>query len=201
MSWVRFSLRTRDTWHYVKRVSQRSPERRGFSPGTPVSSNRECWQGGLGLAPNWPFHLTCAPWSDMSRMVAARGALRKPSTCTGVSEIIGGWGEGQFPQVFATVFNAIFLWMWSPLVSRMLLGYNYQLIHWDIHNANEQHILHAQLAKPYLCSCSFLPDQKAVLMFMLKSRVASLPGHIQSVYVQNILKLYSYIMAKAEDEV
>ncbi len=53
-----------------------------------------------------------------------------------------------------------------------------------------------------LCfSCSFLPDQKAVLMFMLKSRVSSLPGHIQSVYVQNILKLYSYIMAKAEDDV
>jgi AP-3 complex subunit delta-1 len=38
-------------------------------------------------------------------------------------------------------------------------------------------------------------------MFMLKSRVGSLPGHIQSVYVQNILKLYSYIMAKAEEEV
>lgn len=38
-------------------------------------------------------------------------------------------------------------------------------------------------------------------MFMLKSRVASLPGHIQSVYVQNILKLYSYIMAKAEKDV
>ncbi len=27
---------------YVKRVSQRSAESRGFSPGTPVSSHREC---------------------------------------------------------------------------------------------------------------------------------------------------------------
>jgi hypothetical protein len=36
---------------YVKRVSQRSTESRGFSPGTPVSSHRECWQGGLGLSP------------------------------------------------------------------------------------------------------------------------------------------------------
>ena len=32
---------------YVKRVSQRSTESRGFSPGTPVSSHRECWQGGI----------------------------------------------------------------------------------------------------------------------------------------------------------
>ena len=35
-SWVRFSLRT-----HVKRVCQRSAERRGFSPGAPVSSHRE----------------------------------------------------------------------------------------------------------------------------------------------------------------
>jgi hypothetical protein len=42
-SWVRFSLRT-----HVKRVSQRSAESRGFSPGAPVSSHRESWQGMLG---------------------------------------------------------------------------------------------------------------------------------------------------------
>ena len=39
-SWFQFSLRTHDT--YVKRVSQRSTESRRFSPGTPVSSHREC---------------------------------------------------------------------------------------------------------------------------------------------------------------
>jgi len=33
---------------------------------------------------------------------------------------------------------------------------------------------------------------------MLKPRVASLPGHIQSVYVQNICKLYGRVLAKAE---
>ncbi len=33
---------------HVKRVSQCSAENRGFSPGAPVSSNREGWQGGLG---------------------------------------------------------------------------------------------------------------------------------------------------------
>jgi hypothetical protein len=29
-------------------LSQRSAESRGFSPGAPVSSHREIWQGGLG---------------------------------------------------------------------------------------------------------------------------------------------------------
>jgi hypothetical protein len=31
-----------------KEQSQRSAESLGFSPGTPVSSHRESWQGGLG---------------------------------------------------------------------------------------------------------------------------------------------------------
>jgi hypothetical protein len=31
-----------------KSKSQRYAESRGFSPGTPVSSHRESWQGGLG---------------------------------------------------------------------------------------------------------------------------------------------------------
>ena len=31
-----------------KSKSQRSAESRGFPPGTPVSSHRESWQGGLG---------------------------------------------------------------------------------------------------------------------------------------------------------
>ena len=41
LTWVQFPLGT--TYNsYVKRVSQRSTESRGFSPGTPVSSHREC---------------------------------------------------------------------------------------------------------------------------------------------------------------
>jgi hypothetical protein len=35
---------------------------------------------GWDYLPNWPFHRSCAPWSDMSHKVAARNALRKPST-------------------------------------------------------------------------------------------------------------------------
>ena len=38
---------------------------------------------GWDYPPNWPFHRSCAPWSDMSHKVAARGALRKPSTRSG----------------------------------------------------------------------------------------------------------------------
>ena len=41
LTWVQFPLGT--TYDsYVKIVSQRSAESRGFSPGTPVSSHREC---------------------------------------------------------------------------------------------------------------------------------------------------------------
>jgi hypothetical protein len=49
-SWVQFSSPTLDI--RAKRIRQRSStESRVFSPGTPVSSHRECWQGGLGLSP------------------------------------------------------------------------------------------------------------------------------------------------------
>ena len=34
---------------HVKSVSQRSAESRGFSPGSPVSSHRESWQGVSGV--------------------------------------------------------------------------------------------------------------------------------------------------------
>jgi hypothetical protein len=37
----------------------------------------------LGLAPNWPFHRSCASWSNMSHNVAVRSTLRKPSTRSG----------------------------------------------------------------------------------------------------------------------
>jgi hypothetical protein len=40
--------------------------------------------GWVGISPpNWPFHRSCVPWSDMSHKVATRGALRKPSTRSG----------------------------------------------------------------------------------------------------------------------
>ena len=52
----------------------------------------------------------------------------------------------------------------------------------------------------YVCVCygRHLPDVEVTLESMLKPRVATLPGHIQSVYVQNICKLYGRVLAKAE---
>ena len=35
---------------------------------------------------------------------------------------------------------------------------------------------------------------------MLQPKVTALPGHIQSVFVQNVIKLYSSILVKAELE-
>jgi hypothetical protein len=37
----------------VRKNSQCSAERRGFSPGSLIPSHRECRQTGLELAPNW----------------------------------------------------------------------------------------------------------------------------------------------------
>lgn len=45
-----------------------------------------------------------------------------------------------------------------------------------------------------------LTDPKAVLEAMLKPKITALPGHIQSVYVQNIIKLYADIIKRAESE-
>ena len=45
-----------------------------------------------------------------------------------------------------------------------------------------------------------LKNPKETLEFMLRPKITSLPGHIQSVYVQNIPKLYARIVKEAEDE-
>ena len=45
-----------------------------------------------------------------------------------------------------------------------------------------------------------LTDPRATLEAMLRPKVTHLPGHIQSVYVQNIAKLYSHIVQQAEEE-
>ena len=53
----------------------------------------------------------------------------------------------------------------------------------------------------YRCVCVYdrhLPDVELTLLSMLKPRVTTLPGHIQSVYVQNICKLYGRVLSKAE---
>ena len=46
-----------------------------------------------------------------------------------------------------------------------------------------------------------LPDISATLEAMLQPKVASLPGHIQAVYIQNIAKLYARLLTNAEEQV
>lgn len=47
---------------------------------------------------------------------------------------------------------------------------------------------------------SELEDPLATLQSMLRSQASSLPGHIQAVYVHNIIKLAAAILYKAEKE-
>lgn len=46
----------------------------------------------------------------------------------------------------------------------------------------------------------YLTQPQTTLESMLKHRVTILPGHIQGIYVQNILKLYSNILVKMEED-
>ncbi|XP_078354382.1 AP-3 complex subunit delta-1-like [Oculina patagonica] len=45
-----------------------------------------------------------------------------------------------------------------------------------------------------------LPDIHTTLEAMLQTKVTSLPGHIQAVYVQNIAKLYAKVLANEQEE-
>jgi hypothetical protein len=42
----------------------------------------------------------------------------------------------------------------------------------------------------FTCTCRHLKEPQQTLEAMLRPKLTSLPGHIQSVYVQNLLKLY-----------
>lgn len=46
----------------------------------------------------------------------------------------------------------------------------------------------------------YLTDPQSTLEAMLRGRVFALPGHIQAVYVQNILKLFAHILTRTEEQ-
>ena len=46
-----------------------------------------------------------------------------------------------------------------------------------------------------------LSDLQTPLTAMLHPRVTTLPGHIQGIFVQNVVKLFSRILIKANSEV
>ena len=47
----------------------------------------------------------------------------------------------------------------------------------------------------------FLSDPRGVIDSLLNPKITALPGHIQAVFVQNIVKLYAAILVKAEAQV
>ena len=54
-----------------------------------------------------------------------------------------------------------------------------------------------------LCFCALsrhLKEPEAVLEAVLKSKVSALPGHIQAVFIHNLMKLYAHIRHKASTE-
>ncbi|XP_067938013.1 AP-3 complex subunit delta-1-like [Watersipora subatra] len=70
------------------------------------------------------------------------------------------------------------------------------------HNSQGKGICEILFAAAWLCGeyASLLANPMNTLEAMFIPKVTSLPGHIQSVYVQNIMKLYSAILVKAEVE-
>ncbi|KAK3868287.1 hypothetical protein Pcinc_026301 [Petrolisthes cinctipes] len=57
-------------------------------------------------------------------------------------------------------------------------------------------------AASWICGefAQLLANPKATLESMVRGKVVSLPGHIQATYVHNMLKLYTHIIATAEEE-
>ena len=49
-------------------------------------------------------------------------------------------------------------------------------------------------------SSSHLKEPEAVLEAVLKSKITVLPGHIQAVFIHNIMKLYAHILHKASSD-
>ena len=69
-------------------------------------------------------------------------------------------------------------------------------------NSQRNGICEVLYAAAWICGefSEHLKNPKETLEFMLRPKITCLPGHIQSVYVQNIPKLYARIIKEAEDE-
>ncbi|XP_060581566.1 AP-3 complex subunit delta-1-like [Ruditapes philippinarum] len=69
-------------------------------------------------------------------------------------------------------------------------------------NSQRNGICEVLYAAAWLCGefPDELEDPKGVLEAMLKPKITALPGHIQSVYVQNSIKLYANIIKRSEED-
>uniref|UniRef100_T1J3E7 AP-3 complex subunit delta n=1 Tax=Strigamia maritima TaxID=126957 RepID=T1J3E7_STRMM len=70
-------------------------------------------------------------------------------------------------------------------------------------NAQRSSICEVLYAAAWICGefSILVPDPRLTLESMLRSKVTSLPGHIQSVYVQNVMKLYARILTNPTSNV
>lgn len=88
----------------------------------------------------------------------------------------------------------------SFAVSQMaVLLYNAHLL---VGNSDRNSICEVLYAAAWICGefSDLLEDPKNTLESMLYSKVMLLPPHIQSIYVQNICKLYTQVVHRAENE-
>jgi len=76
-----------------------------------------------------------------------------------------------------------------------LLVENFHLLVGNSRQSSSAEVLYAA---SWICGefAVYLEDPEATLLSMLKGKINLLPGHIQSVYVQNSLKLFCYISEK-----
>ncbi|ESP05472.1 hypothetical protein LOTGIDRAFT_177167 [Lottia gigantea] len=71
-----------------------------------------------------------------------------------------------------------------------------------VSNSQRNGICEVLYAAAWVCGefAEHLSDPLNTLECMLRPKITILPGHIQSVYVQNMLKLYGKVVKRAEDE-
>ncbi|XP_053559053.1 AP-3 complex subunit delta-1 isoform X2 [Bombina bombina] len=69
-------------------------------------------------------------------------------------------------------------------------------------NTQRNGICEVLYAAAWICGefSEHLPEAQQTMEAMLRSKVTTLPGHIQAVYVQNVVKLYSCILQRKEQE-
>ncbi|XP_069127630.1 AP-3 complex subunit delta-1-like [Argopecten irradians] len=69
-------------------------------------------------------------------------------------------------------------------------------------NSQRNGICEVLYAAAWICGefSSHLKDPRVTLEAMLKPKITALPGHIQSVYVQNIIKLFANVLLSAEQD-
>ncbi|CAM4742130.1 unnamed protein product [Rotaria magnacalcarata] len=74
--------------------------------------------------------------------------------------------------------------------------------HLFIHGSKSTTVAEALYAAAWICGefCSHLKEPQKTLESMLNTKITLFPGHIQSVYYQNILKIITYIIQTLDNE-